>query len=222
MTHLLIPILVIVLFGQAAHAGAWLREKGAGFMAVSFAGTYYLDTTTQSYHEYGLSDKTTIIADVTMTRPRYDVPGGVATVSLRRALSAENARAKWSYDFGVGAGWVGAEIRPHLRTGLSWGRGMTWGQKSGWMGVDGAIIWDLGQAVHLTKIDATFGANFTDVTTAMVQFYTAHINGAHSATLAPSLVFNPKQSSFRMKLGTESPLGRLESTALKLELWREF
>lgn len=222
MPHRLILILAIVFFGQAAYAGAWLREQGAGFMAVSVVGTYYLDTSSQTYLEYGLSDKSTIIADVWMNRPRYDPPRGIVTISMRRALSAADAQAKWAYEFGVGAGWVGTQIRPHLRTGLSWGRGMTWGQKSGWMGVDAAVLWDLEQAAHLTKVDATFGTNFTDVTTGMIQVYTAHIDGTHSVTLAPSLVFNPQKSNFRVKVGTESLLGSLENTALKLEFWREF
>lgn len=222
MLHRLIPILVFALIGDIAHAGPWLREKGATFMEVSFASTYTLDTASQTYLEYGLSDKTTVIADIGMFRPRNALQGGVATFSLRRALTAPDAASKWAYELGAGVGWIGDEVLPHFRTGLSWGRGMAWGETSGWMTVEAAVIWDLTYARHLSKIDATLGANFTDFTTGMIQIYTAHIDGASIATLAPSIVLNPKKSGFRIKLGAESELGDWDNSAFKIGLWREF
>lgn len=222
MLHRLIALLVIILLGQTAHAGPWLREKGTSFMAVSFASTYYLDTASQTYLEYGLTEKTTIIADIGMIRPRYALQGGIATFSLRRALNAPDAPSKWAYEVGFGAAWIGDQVLPHLRTGLSWGRGLTWGDTSGWTSIDAAVIWDLTYAEHVTKIDATLGANLTDITTAMLQLYTLHSDSTRIATLAPALVFKPTHSRFRIKLGTESEIGALDNTAFKLELWREF
>jgi hypothetical protein len=215
-------LLFTLVFAQSVQAGPWLREKGSSFSATSFASTYYLDTASQTYLEYGFSDKTTLMADIGMARPRSNLHGGYATVSVRRALSAPEATSKWAYELGVGAGWIGTQILPHLRTGLSWGRGMTVGEKSGWMTVEAAVVWDLTYALHVTKIDTTLGMNFTDVTAGMIQLYTANVAQNSIATLAPSFVFAPKNTKFRIQIGTESELGHLANSAVKIGLWREF
>lgn len=222
MLHRLIPIFIIALIGTMTQAGPWLREQGSAFMEVSFASTYTLDTASQTYLEYGLSDKTTVIADIGMFRPRNALHGGIATFSLRRALSAPDARSKWAYELGAGVGWLGDEILPHFRTGVSWGRGTSWAETSGWMTVEAAVIWDLTYAQHVSKVDATLGVNFTDITTGMLQLYTAHVDGTTIATLAPSLVFKPEKGKFRVKLGGEAEIGNWDNSALKIGLWRDF
>lgn len=209
-------------FAQSAPAGPWLREKGTSFTALSFATTYYLETATQTYLEYGLSEKTTLVADIGMARLQNNPDGGYATLSFRRALSAPDAKSKWAYELGLGAGWLGAETLPHVRTGLSWGKGTTWGQKSGWMTVEGAVIWDLTHKLHVTKIDTTVGINFSDVTSGMLQLYTLNAAGNNLATIAPSLIFKPKGGKFRIQVGSESEIGDLQNSALKFGLWREF
>lgn len=222
MLHRLIPIFIIALTGTTTQAGPWLREQGSAFMEVSFASTYTLDTASQTYLEYGLSDKTTVIADIGMFRPRNALHGGIATFSLRRALSAPDATSKWAYELGAGVGWLGDEILPHFRTGVSWGRGTSWAETSGWMTVEAAVIWDLTYAQHVSKVDATLGVNFTDITTGMLQLYTAHVDGTTIATLAPSLVFKPEKGKFRVKLGGEAEIGNWDNSALKIGLWRDF
>ncbi|MCX7567850.1 hypothetical protein OS189_16010 [Sulfitobacter sp. F26169L] len=181
-----------------------------------------MDTASQSYLEHGLTDKTTIVANIGMARLRHSPSGGYATFSMRRALSAPDATSKWAYEVGVGAGWLGDEVLPHLHTGLSWGRGVTWGKKSGWATIEAAVIWDLTDALHLGKVDATFGINFTDVTAGMLQIYTAHTSEQHIATFAPSVIFSSKVSKFKIQIGTESQIGNLGNSAIKLGLWREF
>jgi len=218
-------ILILILTAGLAHsvqAGPWLREKGSTFTANSVTGTYYLDTTSQTFIEYGLSAKTTLIADIGMVRPRFGPYAGYATLSMRRALSSPEARSKWAYEFGVGVGWVGAETLPHLRTALSWGRGITLGEKTGWMTAEAAVVWDLTYALHVTKLDATVGLNFTEKTSGMLQVYAANLADTSIATIAPSLVFSPIYTKFRVQLGTETVLGQVANSALKISLWREF
>lgn len=140
MLYRLFLFLLAISFAQMAQAGPWLREKGSTFSAVSFASTYYMETASQTYLEYGLSNTTTLIADVGMTRLHYVANSGYATLSLRRPLSAPDARSKWAYELGAGVGWIGSTTLPHIRTGLSWGRGMKWGKKSGWLTVEAAVI----------------------------------------------------------------------------------
>lgn len=222
MLYRCILLLCTISFAQMAQAGPWLREKGSAFTAVSFSSTYYLETGSQTYLEYGLTDKTTVVADLGISRLHYVDNTGYATVSLRRAISAPDAKSKWAYEIGAGAGWIGATTLPHIRTGLSWGRGIEWGKKSGWMTVEAAVIWDLTYDLHVTKVDATLGINFTDITSGMLQLYTANVADQTIGTIAPSLIFNPKNKKYRIQIGSESQLGHWENSALKIGLWREF
>lgn len=219
--HLLILLFTLSLV-HPAQAGAWLREKGTSFSSFAFTGTYALDTTSQTYLEYGLTEKMTLGADIGYIRPRNALHGGYATFFMRRPISAPDAASKWSYDLGIGASWIGDQILPHLRAGLSWGKGMTWGEKSGWMNVDASVTWNLATELHLAKIDTTIGVNFTEVTTGMVQIYLAHLAQDTFATVAPSLVFSPGKSKFRIQVGLESPLEELRDSSIKIGLWRNF
>lgn len=221
LNRLLVTLMVIAVAGSA-QAGPWLREKGTTFTAASFSMTYYLDTSTQTYLEYGLTEKTTLVGDLSIMRYQTAPENGYATVSIRRALSKPDATTKWAYELGVGAGWDGAQTLPHLRTGLSWGRGLEWGDKSGWATVEASAVWDLTYAQHSAKVDMTAGMNFTEVTAGMVQIYTAYMFGETMATIAPSIILSPRKSKFRLQIGTESQVGNLRNSALKLGLWREF
>ena len=222
MPYRFLIIFITFVFASTAQAGPWLREKGTTFSAVSVATTYYLDTSSQTYIEYGLTDKTTLVGDLSMIRLRYAPQSGYATVSVRRALSKPDAASKLAYEIGVGVGWIGSMTLPHIRTGLSWGRGIKWGDTSGWTTVEASAIWDLTYAQHITKLDMTLGMNFTDVTKGMLQIYTAEIAGETVATIAPSLVFTPRERKFSIQVGAESQIGNMRNSALKLGLWREF
>lgn len=223
--RVIIETLIIASFSlaaQSADAGPWLREKGSSFMAASFASTYYLDTASQTYLEYGLTETTTMVADIGFLRPRYSLGGGYATLSMRRALGQEGTDSKWAYELGAGIGWLGSDTLPHVRTALSWGRGLTWGEKSGWATIEAAVIWDLAHEHHVTKVDSTLGLNFTEVTAGMLQIYTAYVQDDTIATIAPSVIFSPKKSKFRIQIGAESEIGNMDNSAVKFGLWREF
>lgn len=218
----LVLILFTMLLADGASAGPWLRAKGKGFLATSVTGNYFLDTTSQTYLEYGLTDKTTLVADVGFQRPRYALGSGNVTLSLRRALSKPDATSKWAYELGLGVAWSGETVLPNIRTALSWGRGVSWGKKSGWATIEAAGVWDLSYSQHAVKIDGTVGINFTEVTGGMLQLYTAHLNNRSTATIAPSIIISPKKSKFRIQIGGESEIGNRLNSKLKISLWRDF
>lgn len=222
MLHLLTFFAACLCLTLPAHAGPWLREKGTTFSSVSFAATYYLETASQAYLEYGLSDTTTVVADLGMARIPNGVNGGYVALSLRRSIGPADATSKWAYEMGLGVGWLGDETLPHLRTGLSWGRGKDWGEKSGWMTVEAAVYWDIKYANHIAKLDTTVGINFTDATSGMLQLYTAHVAGENIATIAPSVIITPNSKEFRIQIGSESEIGSFDNSALKIGIWREF
>lgn len=222
MIRILVFMLCVLALPKTASAGPWLREKGTAFLSTSVTANYFLDTTSQTYLEYGLTNKTTIIADIGFLRPRYVYGGGNVTLSLRRALSKPDATSKWAYELGVGVGWNYEGVLPTIRTALTWGRGVNWGKKSGWATVEAAGLWDINDSRHVIKIDGTVGINFTEVTGAMLQLYTSHQKGSSIATIAPSLIISPKKSKFRIQIGGESEIGNRVNSKLKISLWREF
>lgn len=222
MLHRFLLSLILLALALPASAGPWLREKGSSFVASSVAINRQLDSATQTYLEYGLSEKTTLVADVGMARLQTILTGGSVTLSLRRAIGPPDRASKLAYELGGGVEWTGTQTLPHLRTALSWGRGMTWGKKSGWMTVEGSVLWDLTNALHVRKLDTTLGINLTDATSAMLQLYTAHSAGEGLVTLAPSVVFTPFKGKFRLQIGSETEIRSPENSALKIGLWREF
>ncbi|MEQ6250542.1 hypothetical protein ABMC89_16755 [Sulfitobacter sp. HNIBRBA3233] len=205
-----------------ALAGPWLRDRGDGFSAYTFASNANYDTATQTYLEFGLTDTTTIGADIGFVRPRYGFQGGYATLFMRRALSKPDAVSKWAYEIGVGANWAADLVLPHFKTTLTWGRGLSFADKTGWTTVDAAVIWDPVYALHVAKLDGTLGINFSDKVAGMMQVYMVHANGASAATLAPSIIFSPADSKFRFQIGTETAVGNVRGTVLKLGLWHNF
>lgn len=222
MIYRLILALFMLAVPQILAAGPWLREKGSSFTAVSLSSNYALETASQTYLEYGLSDKTTLIGDVGMARFHYIPNTGYATFSIRRALGPKDAASKWAYELGLGAGWIGEEILPQLRTALSWGRGITVGEKSGWMTVEGAVLWDVTYAQHIAKVDTTVGLNMTEKTKGMLQIFTARTVGETIAILAPSVIYSPANTKFSIQLGAESQIGHWDNAAVKIGIWREF
>ena len=222
MSFRLIPFVTLLILAHSADAGPWLRDKGASFSSTSFSSTYYLDTTSQAYLEYGLTANMTLIGELGITRYNTAQQGGNATISMRRALGPKDGKSKWAYEIGIGTGWYGEDVFPHIRTGLSWGKGIKWKGKTGWTTVDASVVWDITHDLHVAKIDATLGLNLTEVTSGMIQIYTAHTKGNSTATIAPSFIFKPKERKFRVQVGTETPLRNLANSAFKIALWREF
>ncbi|MGJ8546464.1 MAG: hypothetical protein ACSHWZ_13550 [Sulfitobacter sp.] len=212
----------LLLTAPALDAGPWLREKGKTFSANSFTINAYLETSSGTYIEHGLSPRMTIGVDVSQYRSFTALPSGSATLFLRRSLVAQDRPFKLAYELGAGTDWHGAAYAPHLKTALSYGRGLQWAGKSGWMTFEAAVIWDIAQDRHEVKFDSTLGLDFTDHFTGMLQLYLSHQDSTGFATLAPSLLLTPKDSRFRFQIGVETPLGKTDRTAFNFGLWTEF
>lgn len=205
-----------------ADAGAWLREKGSSFSSTAFTITPDQDIANSSYLEYGLRPDLTLGADVRVGRDPSGVQDGFATLFMRRALNDPAKDNKWAYELGFGATWDDTVVEPHVKAGLSWGRGLQWGERYGWMSVDSSIRWDITTSRGTTKIDSTIGMGFTEVTTGMIQLYLSDFDGNSTASIAPSLILQPRGKKFRVQVGAEAPLDDTDNTALKLGLWRDF
>ena len=213
---------LILLASTPLHAGAWLREQGRTFLSSTFSATYFRDIANESYIEHGWRDDITIGADVGFYTLHTGLQTGQATVFIRRPLKFGAEKSVWSYEIGIGAYWIADQVSPTIKTGVSWGRGFTFAEKSGWMNVDASVTWDLGQSLHTTKIDSTVGINLTEKFTGMLQVFSANVGGETFHSLAPSIVFAPKSNKLRLQVGALAPLDNLDSTAIRLGIWREF
>ncbi len=205
-----------------ALAGAWLKEEGKGFVSTSFSATYFRDIAIETYAEYGVRPDLTLGLDVGFYTLRDGSDHGFATLFMRRPLGNSDGPNRFSYELGVGAAWIAEDVTPHVKTGISWGRGLQIREQSGWVNVDASVTWDLGHDQHLSKIDATVGLNFTEQTAGMLQLYLAHLDSETYSTLAPSLVVAPKWAKFRIQMGALAPLEDLDNTAIRIGIWRDF
>ncbi|MFD2740536.1 hypothetical protein ACFSUD_13190 [Sulfitobacter aestuarii] len=220
--RLSLAILSICLAVNVAQAGPWLRDEGSGFTSLSYSGTYFLDTAQANYLEYAWRDDLTLGADISFYTDRYGAPSGEATLFFRRPLSDSESVHRFAYELGLGARWSQFALLPHLKTGLSWGRGLTLGERHGWSNIDAAILWDLVEKSHRIKLDSTIGLSFNARFTGMMQLYLTHENTRSYAKLAPALVVALGKGKTRLQIGAEIPLRNRYDTALKLALWRDF
>lgn len=220
--NLYVSFCLLALSAGSAEAGAWLREKGKTFSSTAFTITADQDIANTSYLEYGLRPDLTLGADLRIAHDRLGVQDGFATLFMRRPLGDPDKTSKWAYELGLGATWDDSVVQPHVKIGLSWGRGLQWGERYGWMSVDSSYRWDITTSQGTLKVDSTIGMGFTEVTTGMLQLYLTDFDGTASASIAPSLVLQPRGREYRIQIGAETPLDDTGSTALKLGLWRTF
>ena len=206
----------------AADAGAWLREKGSSFTSSTLSATWLGDTASTSYLEYGLRDDLTIGTDIATANSHLGVQTGYGMFFIRRPLGRNDAVHKWAYELGIGAAWIDQLVLPYVKTGLSWGRSIKLHETNGWIAVDASMNWEVSTGHHLAKLDATVGLNLTEATTGMLQLYIGNLDDNTYASIAPSLVFHPRKTKFRIQIGAESQLGDLDNSALKIGIWRAF
>ena len=205
-----------------AHAGAWLREKGGGFVSLSFGATQFSETTNALYIEYGLSDSTTIGLDISAFTNADKVRNGFGTLFVRRSIGLTDRPSKWAYEIGIGGLWGEETQRPAFKTGVSWGRGFEFKDRSGWVNVDGSFVYEPTLGEHITKLDTTLGMELGQVATGLLEITLSNQNSDTFGAVEPSVLIRPKQSSFDFKFGAQIPFDEKEKTALKLGIWRTF
>ncbi|UWR22034.1 hypothetical protein [Sulfitobacter sp. S190] len=220
--RLSIVLILLMCWTLPACAGAWLKEKGSGFASVSLSGNYYLDTANSTYIEYGLYHNLTVGADITLLRSRYGVQSGFATFFMRRPIGPTDGNTRWAYELGLGAGWVEGRVSPLVKTGLSYGRGITLFDKNGWLSVDSSVTWDVSYGYHLSKVETTAGLNFSDQLAGMMQLYVGEFSGSGFVVIAPSIIIKPKKTKLQFQVGAETEWGNTDNSALKIGLWRSF
>ncbi|RKF14935.1 hypothetical protein D6850_08700 [Roseovarius spongiae] len=208
-------LLLLLLPGSAA-AGAWLREKGAGFL--SYDVTLKEGGATRGYGslyaEYGVRPRLTLGVDMGSNEEgRYEafafavLPLGRPDAPLRRSL-----------ELGLGAVEGAAVFRP----GLSVGRGFMALGQSGWVALDSRALISLDTGEIRTKTDVTLGLNRGERAKWILQLQQGGpMADPDYLRLAPSVVLRTRPGR-HLELGMTAGLGGAEDYGIKLGVWREF
>ncbi len=220
-------LLALVLWFSAATscaAGAWMRGEGEGFLSLRVNPYEDAESDTPSweqnlYIEYGLRPKLTIGAQVNYTAGEK----GDGLLFVRLPLRDDDRPSKLAVEVGLGAeSFDGISFDPFVKTGLSWGRGFSMGERNGWINVDGAVQIATEDKPELYKLDATVGLTLSDRFQVMGQSFLEGDENGESLNLVPSIIYRPKRGNMRIVVGLEHKTGRYERTGLRFGLWREF
>lgn len=214
----LFTLIMALLMAGTAHAGAWLRAEGTGFLA--YSTTFEEDGALNGsfYGEYGVRPKLTLglKADIDMTVGRAG--NGSAFVFARKPIQTQDRPFRLAYEVGIGSTF-GQSSDMLLLTGLSYGRGIKIAGKHGWFALDGSVEWSLGDGTDTGKLDTTVGLTLNDRFKVMVQVFHSLTDTASTTTLAPSVIWQRKPDRPSYQIGLEAEEG---AVALKLGIWQTF
>lgn len=208
-------LILILLIPAPGFAGPWLREKGDVFAASEleirdqhgFFSTYF---------EYGARPRLTLGLDI-----NSDYYGRGTVLVFARFPLWQGRHARISTELGLGADFNLTELDPTWRPGISWGRGFTLWQKSGWMTLDATVAYTPKYDVMTPKLSATIGLNLSDRAKLILNLVGEKSTGAEPIlTVAPELAWRFGQKThllIGLKLRSLS-----DSHGIKLGLWRDF
>lgn len=220
----------LLLLPATGQAGAWQREKGAGFLSLSGQYTRRYpdvfgygagnDRYLSVYGEYGLRPKLTIGIDL-----GHD-PDRDPRLFLFTQKPLRQTDHGWQVTYGTGTGLIGETSWSSLR--LSVGRGLS----NGWITADGEILFALPDpeaseseqnVIYDWKLDVTYGRNLKKGRKGIVQ---AQFSRAYEQDLllriAPSYVVPLQKDKIHLEAGGIFGLVGGEALGAKLSLWYAF
>lgn len=210
------------LTAPGAQAGAWLREKGSGFTSLSFGFNQFEEGAQSLYFEYGLTEKMTVGLDVTTATLGSDFHRAAGHLFFRRKLWDLGSPHQLSYEIGVGGIYQDDLILPTLKAGISWGRGFQFRDRSGWVNVTAAFIYEPMMGENVSKLDATLGLELGKITTGMIELNLQRKDRDLYQAVEPSLLIRPRTSKFNFKVGAKVPIADPDKSSLKLGIWHSF
>jgi len=218
LARLILILALLPWLAAAAQGGAWPRARGEGFLSASAtvegpdeAG--FLRESFSLYAEYGVTARLTAGVDLNGDRLRMSK----AIAFLRWPLGRAPREAKLALE--IGAGQVEGENA--LRPSLSIGRGISIGERQGWLNADTrAILFTDGTTAYET--DLTAGLSLGARVKAMVQIQAGvPAQGRNYLRLVPSVVYETRPGR-HVELGVTEPLSGGGERGVKLGLWAEF
>ncbi|WP_120981253.1 hypothetical protein [Ruegeria conchae] len=218
MHRLLVSVLLIWLAAPAS-AGAWLREKGSSFTAISVTA-FQDDGDTHRYKsalysEWGLRPKLTIGLDAEEHQDLY----GHALVFARIPVADFGQAGRFSIEFGLGAHHRQYDAWAMYKTTLSYGKGIQIGLGGGWINID-AVHENRTHEALIRKLDFTAGLSSGRRIDPLLQIETSYISDRPWYwRVRPSLMFRPKKGNLTWILGAERNSAD-DNIGIKFALWR--
>ncbi|MGR3463125.1 MAG: hypothetical protein ACU0AX_01490 [Roseovarius sp.] len=216
--RLLAILALLPWLATAVLGGAWPRAEGEGFLSAAgtVEGPDQFGLYRQSfslYAEYGATERLTFGVDLGGDAGRMSK----AIAFLRWPLGDGERPLRFALE--LGGGQVDEETA--LRPGLSVGRGITIGQRQGWLNADTrAILFDGGTTAFET--DLTAGLSLGDRVKALVQLQAGvPAQGRDYLRLAPSVVYEVRPGT-QIEFGLTEPISGGGERGFKLGLWRTF
>ena len=214
--RLILVLLGTLLLTASAQAGAWPREAGTTFVALSFTAKadrttmattgFPTDSYTALYLEHGLTPKLTLGLDA-----------GRAKEGSYTAL----AFARWPFWKDTGPNVSGQSDTVSM-LGLSFGRGLTTRFGGGWIALDTSARYRISQRNVVLKADLTLGLTVQEVTKLMLQFQAGQYPGDDTyLRIAPSVARKFGRNKY-VELGLEAGVIGDSRVGLKLGTWLEF
>ena len=187
---------ILLIYPGALWAGAWPRAKGETFLSYSIEidQTNPGDSPGSLFIERGLNRKVTIGLDA--GGRQTDLTKAIAF--LRWPVQTHAKEAVTAFE--LGAGFANDSLA--LRPALSWGRGLSLGDRSGWVAVDmRGLVYD--HAEGLLETDFTFGLKPGRHSIAIMQIQTGVPSDAQPyARIAPSFVYETRPG-YHLELGRQ-------------------
>ena len=216
---------LLILLASPAFAGAWMRDVGSGFVALSYshdrdranlgAGAQPMGT----WHaEYGFSERLTFGAHAWAGETKAS---GFAF--LRLPLTRSSADRKVSVELGLGAFREnGKATEAAAKLGFSFGRGLDTRWGNGWMQVNASAERRMKTKVSVMKADLMFGVSPNRRTKIMVEFQAEKEgNNKSQLTIAPTYVRRVSPST-HILLGMNYGVRSSDAIGLRLGTWLEF
>ncbi|WP_164659530.1 hypothetical protein [Tropicibacter sp. Alg240-R139] len=221
MGRILAILLLSLCAAQSASAGAWLREKGTGFL--SLTGTIYNPSDTYDfksavYGEWGLTPNLTVGLDLN-ERPGLT---GHALVFARIPVAELGQNGRFAFEFGGGGHHFQDRWHPMYKVGLSYGQSLEtpWGY--GWLAIDLAFEHRLRTNDPFYKLDATVGLSADRLINPMLQIETSYFGDSEVHwSITPSILIRGKNNT-RWQFGIERRSAYPKGYGVKIALWREF
>ncbi|MEX0281962.1 MAG: hypothetical protein AB3N13_12340 [Arenibacterium sp.] len=141
---------------QPAQAGAWLQPEGSAFASLETTirernGDTQIET--DIFFEYGLSPR--LSGGLTLLQEGGRT--GHLALFLKTPLGRTDKPYATSLQADLGGYFKGREWFGMSKLTLSYGRGFRWGDGYGWLNIDTAIEYRMGESAPFFKLDGTIG-----------------------------------------------------------------
>lgn len=219
--NILTFLILWAVTAQPAGAGAWLRDKGTGFLSLTTT-IRHLNGTRQAenrfYAEFGLAPRLTLGADIN------EITGiaGHALVFLRLPVGLNERRTRIAVELGLGTHHWQGRWGGMVKSTLSVGRGFSsrWG--NGWFNVDTGMELRLPNSNPAFKLDAAIGLSSGPRIRPLLQIETTYISGDPLIwSVIPGVLIDGRGNNTWL-IGIDRKTAGQSSTGLKIGLWRRF